>query len=202
MEGTEYIPLRGRAVLAQFVGPITIWWGDTAPSLEFVFSYTSGGYVNLAPGGAIAVTVALAKDHAKGEPVVRGAPLPPAMTLLSSSVAIGALELPVDDTTGFAKGNSFEVGTGGANEETRVVDGISGGAVAIVSVYISRFRGAKNVLTGAASIIQPAKGQARYKFPATPLPPGWYEGQCKLDFGGGQVQRSQRFLFEVAEGTP
>lgn len=198
----EYIPLSGRSVLAQFVGPLTVWWGDTAPSLDFVFAYSSGGYVDLAPGGFIVATVPLAENHAEGEPVVRGLPIPPAMTVMTDDVAIGATAIPLDDTAGFKKTDTFKIGVGGANEEERVVDSVGGGSVAIVTVYISRFRGAKNVLTGAATITYAAKGQARYKFPAVPLPPGWYEGQCKLDFGAGQVQRSQRFLFEVSEGTP
>lgn len=198
----QYLPLSGREVIAQFVGPLTIWWGDTAPSLDFVFAYDSGGYVNLAPGGRILVTVALAQAHLKDEPVVRGLPLPPAMATMIANAGIGEVVVPVDDTAGFKKTDSIEIGTGGLNKETRVVDTIGGGTVAVITVYISKFRGTKNVLTGAVTIMYASKGAARYRFPAVPLPPGLYEGQCKLDFGDGQVQRSQRFLFEVVIGTP
>jgi len=197
-----YIPLSGREVLAAFVGPLTIWWGDTAPSLDFVFSYDSGGYVDLAPSGNIAVTVPLGAAHLIDEPVVRGLPLPPAMTTMVAPTGIGALTIPVDDTAGFYITNAIKIGVGGANEETRVISAISGGAEATITVYISKFRGTKNVLTGAAVITHADRGEARYSFPATPLVPGLYEGQCKMNFGGGQVQRSQRFLFEVLMGTP
>jgi len=198
----DYVPLTGREVVAQFVGPLTIWWGDTAPSLDFIFSYDSGGYVDLAPGGAIVVTVPLANAHIADEPVVRGLPLPPAMTTMTGVAGIGALAVPVDDTTGFVATNIIKIGVGGINEETRTVNAVSGGVAAIITVYISKFRGTKNALTGTAAITHADRGEARYKFPATPLVPGLYEGQCKLNFGSGQVQRSQRFLFDVLQGTP
>jgi len=198
----DYVPLTGREVVAQFVGPLTIWWGDTAPSLDFIFSYDSGGYVDLAPGGAIIVTVPLGNAHIANEPVVRGLPLPPSMTTTTGVAGIGAVNVPVDDTSGFAATHSIKIGVGGLNEETRTVNAISGGAAATITVYISKFRGTKNVLTGAVTVTHADRGEARYRFPAVPLVPGLYEGQCKLDFGVGQVQRSQRFLFEVLQGTP
>jgi len=198
----DYVPLTGRAVVAQFAGPLTIWWGDTAPSLDFIFSYDSGGYVDLAPSGQITVTVPLANAHIIGEPVVRGLPIPPAMTTMTGLAGIGATTIPVDDTSGFATANSIKIGVGGINEETRTVSVIVGGAAATITVYISKFRGTKNILTGTAAVIHADRGEARYSFPATPLAPGLYEGQCKLNFGAGQLQRSQRFIFEVIMGTP
>jgi len=57
-------------------------------------------------------------------------------------------------------------------------------------------------MTGTASIIDADKGQARFNFPSTFTTPGLYEGQCSLDFGGGQVQSTQKFLIHVRKGTP
>lgn len=123
---SDFIPLQGREALAQFVGPITMWLSDTRPTLDFVFSYDAGGYVELSPGG---------------------------------------------------------------------VD-------AVITVYISRYKGTKLVQSGAATITGASRGEAQYTF-ATALPtPGIYEGQCNLDFGAGQEQRSQKFLIHVRVGTP
>jgi len=123
---TEYLPMQGREALAQYVGPVTIWMTDTMPSLDFVFSYDAGGYVDLSPSG-------------------------------------------VDAT---------------------------------ITVNISRYGGVKNVQSGNASIVSALRGEARYIFGSALPNPGLYEGQCKLDFGSGQVQRSQKFLLYVHIGTP
>ena len=59
---SDFIPLQGREALAQYVGPVTIWLTDKMPTLDFVFSYDAGGYVDLSPGGVDAtITVNIAR---------------------------------------------------------------------------------------------------------------------------------------------
>lgn len=59
---SEYIPMQGREALVQFVGPVTIWLSDQLPTLDFVFSYDAGGYVELSPDGVDAtITVNIAR---------------------------------------------------------------------------------------------------------------------------------------------
>lgn len=123
---SDYLPMQGREALAQYVGPVTIWFSDTMPSLELVFSYDAGGYVDLSPNG---------------------------------------------------------------NDAT-------------ITVNIARYGGKRNVQSGSANITNAARGEARYTFSSALSNPGLYEGQCKLDFGSGQVQRSQKFLLYVRTGTP
>ena len=123
---SDYLPMAGREALAQFVGPVTIWLSELMPSLQFVFSYDGGGYMDLSPGG-------------------------------------------VDAT---------------------------------ITVNIAKYGGTKNVSSGAAVISRAAYGEATYTFAAALTEPGLYEGQCKVDFGSGQIQRSQRFLLHVLIPTP
>lgn len=82
------------------------------------------------------------------------------------------------------------------------VDLSPGGVDATITIYIARYRGTKMVKSGAASIIDAAKGNARFAFPSAFVSPGLYEGQAKLDFGSSNIQRSQKFLIHVREGTP
>jgi len=125
-EMSDYVPMQGREVIAQFVGPITLWLGEKTPSLDLIFTYDAGGFVDLSPGGSPAT----------------------------------------------------------------------------INVYIARYRGAKVVMTGTATIIDATKGQALFNFPSVFTVPGLYEGQAALDFGGGQVQSTQKFLIHVRVGTP
>jgi len=60
-----------------------------------------------------------------------------------------------------------------------------------------------NLLTGTqtnCNITDAANGKLQYILPTPITDPGIYTGQILLDFGGGQLQRSERFIAEVEEG--